>query len=367
MDYENTSNRVAGLEVLRFACAFGVLLSHYPIFLFTGPVVAFTQGNQPFYSILSPFYERGFFAVPYFWCISGFIFFWKYQHSLRQRIGALDFFVLRFSRLYPLHLATLLLVAAIQLIYLRLAGSYFTYTENTFANLLQHLLMVGNWRFPNHMSYNGPVWSVSVEVAAYATFFVVCRYFSRSSAIASCIAVVCLYTFLRHDVDIPVVNCLTFFYLGGIVCFVYRWIEQRRLTVITAATLLIYYAVLCLFRDHITLNGYAHMVICIPFVVLAFACVPMPRGRLTAKAVWAGNLTYAIYLLHFPIMLTIKTICAAFGVSVPYESKLFFLGFLSLIFLASIGCYRFYEMPMQRLLRRYLLPKRGRASAISVT
>ena len=65
----------------------------------------------------------------------GFIFFWKYRDTISDStIGGWVFFVFRLSRLYPLHLATLLLVALLQPLYHRLTGVFFV-AQNEFADL----------------------------------------------------------------------------------------------------------------------------------------------------------------------------------------------------------------------------------------
>jgi len=46
---------------------------------------------------------------------AGFIFFWKYRDANLRSIDArLDLLVFRFSRLYPLHFVTLIIVAILQ-------------------------------------------------------------------------------------------------------------------------------------------------------------------------------------------------------------------------------------------------------------
>ena len=85
-------------------------------FFFKGPLPgAFEHQELPFYNVLFLFYERGWMAVDFFFVLSGFIFFRLYSRAISAGdVGAWEFFVLRFSRLYPLHLLTLLLVAGLQ-------------------------------------------------------------------------------------------------------------------------------------------------------------------------------------------------------------------------------------------------------------
>lgn len=77
--------------------------------------ISVAREHQPFYALLKPFSEYGWYGVQAFWSISGFIFFWRYRDSVALgQVGGWRFFVLRFSRLYPLHLATLLPAAFLQ-------------------------------------------------------------------------------------------------------------------------------------------------------------------------------------------------------------------------------------------------------------
>jgi peptidoglycan/LPS O-acetylase OafA/YrhL len=102
-----------GLELLRFVAALAVIVWHYSGFSYVAdsPVNLF-KNRLPFYGLLQPLYETGEYAVWALWCISGFIFFWKYRDAIADRsIGCGRFFVFRLSRLYPLHLVTLALVA----------------------------------------------------------------------------------------------------------------------------------------------------------------------------------------------------------------------------------------------------------------
>jgi peptidoglycan/LPS O-acetylase OafA/YrhL len=132
------TNKLLGLEVLRFLTAFAILVFHYRHFFFVAdkPIGLVTE-RLPLYGLLRPFHDSGAFGVWVFWCISGFIFFWKYREPVATRaVGGWQFFTLRFSRLYPLHLVTLLVVALLQSVYFNLSdvsSSIRTTTSGTFS------------------------------------------------------------------------------------------------------------------------------------------------------------------------------------------------------------------------------------------
>ena len=128
------AHKLLGLEVLRFIATIAVLLWHYQHFYYVGTqLTGFERSAQPFYTLLMPLYTFGHYGVQVFWAISGFIFFWKYQQAITtRRVDANRFFVLRFSRLYPLHIATLLVVAALQPLYMQMVGEPLVYQHNDF-------------------------------------------------------------------------------------------------------------------------------------------------------------------------------------------------------------------------------------------
>lgn len=362
MSTQNKANRFIGLEALRFLCAISVLMYHYPVFTFVGGQIENFQSDAlPFYSLLNPLFDRGFFAVQYFWCISGFIFFWKYQRSLRNRISGREFFVLRFSRLYPLHFATLIFIAGVQLIHKSLTGTFLTYINNTVWTFAQNLVMLGSIQHPRNDSFNGVIWSVSVEVIAYVTFYFICRYIRHSGIAALVFGVACAIAFVAAFINNKFLECFALFYLGGVACIVYRWLDQRRLTSPAAIVCFAYYIGLWWLRNQWPSSGYLRIVICIPFVVLGFACLPMPRFTPTKLIQAAGNLTYSIYLLHFPVILTAMTASAAVGVHLDYRSPVLLVSFVSTVLVLAALCYRFFELPAQRYLRSALLQKSRRA------
>ena len=78
-------------------------------------------------------------------------------------------------------------------------------------------------------------------------------------------------------------------------------------------------------------------------------------GRLLADA---GNITYASYLLHVPIQITVCIVYALQQAAVPWRNPVFFSLYMMLTLLLSHACYRLYEMPMQSWMRRRLMPAR---------
>jgi peptidoglycan/LPS O-acetylase OafA/YrhL len=354
--HSGKQHKLIGLEIIRFICAISIMIYHYPIFWFVGAnPVGLIKDQLPFYKYLYWLYERGQIAVPYFWCISGFIFFWKYLPLVPDKVSGFQFFVLRFSRLYPLHFATLITVLLLQVIHTRVTGTYFTYVDNTLLNFVLHLMMMGNWTFPKNVSFNGPIWSVSIEVAVYVSFYFLCRTIRRADLAALVIAAIAIPVYLNQEGSIQIISCIAFFYLGGSVCFAFLWIDKSNLRIPTFSVLAAGFAWLWLAGGQPPVSGYAYLILTSSCTVLAAVCLPLPRWRLCEIAGSAGNLTYSAYLLHFPLMLAIVTTGAAVDIEVPRLSRLFFIIFYAGVLLISVGCYRFFERPAQSGIRKIML------------
>ena len=172
------SGRYTALDVLRGFAALSVVFSHWPHFYFSPArkIGVWSDADLPLYFIFWPLYRYGQFAVELFFLLSGVIFFYLYAdavHARKMSVGR--FTILRFSRLYPLHVVTLLVVVALQFLYYQHYGVYFVYLTNELKQFVTHLFLASNWSIYSRYSFNGPIWSVSIEVLLYAIFFLMCR------------------------------------------------------------------------------------------------------------------------------------------------------------------------------------------------
>jgi peptidoglycan/LPS O-acetylase OafA/YrhL len=351
------ANKLLGLEALRFVAAFAVLTWHHKHFAYAAGMPAdFAKTQLPFYSLLFPFYEAGNFGVCVFWAISGFIFFWKYRDAISDRaIGGREFFVFRLSRLYPLHVVTLMLVASLQPIYHHLQGSFFIYSHNDIQNFVLQLFMASNWDPNPVLSFNGPIWSVSTEMLVYAAFFLALRFVTRSVLLN--VLVIAISTNLTS----PIGFCFGCFYVGGLAA-IGRQATARshfQLPIEAAAWCTAVGIAACLWiYSRQTVPSY--VIVLLSMFILLFCLsgnVPLspPWQRLLEAA---GSMTYSSYLLQFPIQLVIVIGFAILRRPIPLNDDLFFAAFVGATLLASFFTYRYFEAPAQALIRGYLLAKR---------
>ncbi len=350
-----------GIELLRFFTAVAVLVFHYQ-HLYNDSGIGLDVTQQPFYSVLEPVYHYGYFGVQIFWCISGFIFFARYGRSVGSGEESIRSFALaRFSRLYPLHLLTLLAVAAMQWVYVGRHGSGFVYQNNDPGHFLAQLAMAGSWQLasgPGTYSFNGPFWSVSLEILAYAVFFAVTRFFGASlrTVLSTLVVVVALDTFGRHH---PVFTCIVYFYIGAGVFKLSDALATARARTAAVALALAVMVAAAVTTSLSKLPASVATLAIAPAALIVSAMVR--RGRATRFGDFAmvlGNTTYASYLLHFPLQLLCVLILEQAGIERPLGSAWFFVGYVVITFLLAMLCHRFIEWPAQQWLRlRYGRPR----------
>jgi peptidoglycan/LPS O-acetylase OafA/YrhL len=320
-EYEATDRigHFFGIDLLRGLAACTILIWHYQHFYLVvatdeGRNTAFDPAIQPFYGLMFPLYEHGFWAPHAFWTISGFVF----AHVYAGRVTtAAQFATARFARLYPLHFITLLAITAIQSVSFSLTGHYQLVASNDPIGFVQQMLFVSAWGFPGGNNFNGPIWSVSIEIAIYAGFFLIARrIFSFGFLIPAVIVFMCSQIVNNQS---PVNNfplCGFFFFLGTCI---YLWLVKfsDRPLLILAPSAACYgvfaYLIGRGLLPHMRFFNVAVFLIA-PTVLLVGWLDQAHSFRQALKPVrWIGDATYSTYLWHFPIQVAILTAIEYFG------------------------------------------------------
>lgn len=356
---DTSAHSLLGLEVLRFVCAVSVLIWHYQHFYVQGSeLVGFDAKAQPLYNWLKPFYEAGWLGVQAFWALSGFIFFWKYAQPVSQGlVSARRFAVLRFTRLYPLHLLTLLVVCALIPWYRHLHGVDYVYRYNDAWHFMLQLFMASDWPGRSEWSFNGPIWSISIEVLVYALFFALSRlgltrWWQALGLILASGAVYGL-KLTPH----PIVLCVFFFYLGALTqlghAALQRQSRARQNTALGLCLLVMALGIALLCTGLLRPMFFVAMVT--PAGLLVLLDRVRTRSTTLQHAINAlGNTTYASYLLHFPLQLLLACISGAWSVQLPVNQPWWLLAWLVAVFGLASLVYRTVEMPAQAWLRQRL-------------
>jgi len=359
--------RLSSLDALRGVAALAVVVWHWQhFFALSGDYEeGWTRDMQPFFGVLKPLYLQGWAAVDLFFALSGFVFFWLYGEAIGSRaMGARRFALLRFSRLYPLHVLTLIAVAGLQALFLGAHGRFFIYQANDLPHFFAHLFFVQNWWPQAPQSFDGPSWSVSLEVLLYCVFFAACRLGLKAGWRAGALALAGVPLLW---VDGHIARGVIGFFMGGAMVALWRTLRSharaaaiaRGLAIAVIAGWLGLY--LALYREWFE-SGEANKAFAVlfdfglcPLTVLALAL------REQTRAAWPrllGDISYSTYLIHFPLQLSIALIAAHFALAPAF----FMQGWVMLAFYAAlIGLgtlsYRYFERPAQALIRNARLFK----------
>src|SRR6056297_2758493 len=200
------------VDFSRGIAALIVAAVHWKRFMVEYPWGTYSAGGliEPLARHLGPLYEYGPLAVQFFWLISGFIFAHVYGAT---KIGFLGFAGRRIARLIPLHLLTLFMVAALQIGFVLLIGTTLFYTADAYHFVL-NLLFIPSFGLESGLSFNGPIWSVAVELPIYAFFWLTVARLRLNAVIALGISAV---FFLLQDVTTftQVDYCGLMFFVGS--------------------------------------------------------------------------------------------------------------------------------------------------------
>jgi len=331
-----------------------ILVFHYHQFAYVGlSLVNYQANEQPFYSLFKWFYLDGELGVQFFWCISGFIFFWKYQNAIHQKIiSGGKFFILRLSRLYPLHFATLLLIAALQIIYFSNYGNYFVVHNNDLKHFFLQIFLASNWGGQG-FSFNAPIWSISVEVLVYLFFFLVLRYIGKAVWVTLLVLLICGFIKFNNLTESFIVDCIIYFYLGGLTAQAFKSFENTKYQklILLFSLLVVISPLIFMNEDSFGQIKTIFLVIFAPALIYLAAMELKVSQKIGNVFVALGNMTYASYLIHLPLQLFIVLLLGALNIVIPFYSPYFFIFYIALVLCLSRIIYLRYEKPMQDFIR----------------
>ena len=360
----NFPKHLFSLDISRGLAATAVVFYHWQHF-FLEQGKNFNRSQQPLYSLLRPLYDHGNHAVPFFFQLSGFVFFWLYRDEVASgNCSAYRFGVLRFARLYPLHVATLLIVLVLQAIHARVIGGYFMYSYNDFYHFVLHLFFISNWGFEHGASFNGPIWSVSIEIGLYCIFFLFCSARALKS-MKFAVLLICPAAMIKLGWGSQWAPAVLAFFIGGLtfelvsIYLVYRTRLLDSLFIISA--IIAWVGILTSNRiEYLLLLGHHDLFFLYPLTICCLVVAETRFPDFPKGLGWIGNLTYSSYLLHFPLQLVF--VLCTFGLGYDktvFEQTSTLIAFLLLLCVFSLIAFHGLERPMQSIIRNALLSKKG--------
>jgi peptidoglycan/LPS O-acetylase OafA/YrhL len=382
--------RLHSLDSLRGIAALAVVFWHWQhFFAITGAYQhGWKEDMQPFYWTFRLFYDQGWAAVDLFFPLSGFVFFWLYGEAIRSRqIGAGEFSLLRFSRLYPLHLLTLLIVGGLQVLFWARTGDWFIYTDNSLSHFVASLLMAQQWIPPNiDQSFNGPAWSVSIEILLYILFFIAVRAGLRSGGQSLAVAGAAVALIGWNEF---IARGIIGFFVGGFAYELHEQIRRRAnahaiaqaVGLLAIASWIVVIAEVyagplhALFywlsghastqlgRLYLGWNGWLFrllfsFIVC-PLTILGLSLDEEVLGGRYKQLSPLGDISYSTYMLHFPLQLVLALVAVSLGIGTwAFEERWSMLAFFAVLIGLGALSYRYFERPLQSFVR-------GRARALS--
>ncbi len=333
---------------------------------------------------------HGYLWVEFFFALSGFILTYVYG----ARVAAFwrghtykDFLIARLSRLYPLHLAILLLMLVMLLILNGIADATHTlsiYQEKyhpilTWQSFIANLFLVQAWNILPSLTWNGASWFVSVEFLLcllFPIYLVLSRggWLSAIGLIAAGMAGLAFLSFTgKHGLDITFHNGIfrgmSAFAVGVGMCVLYGQIKPHTDRLPDFAISLFQLAVLAWWVYGTFYNGWSHTTrdfySVAPMLWLVFA-LSFDRGFLarlfqTRLLLALGEWSYAIYMGQTVWLQLIRM----FERYYPWNSTVFGQSFGSVIWwpepfallalCIAWGAFLciYIEIPANRALRRF--------------
>jgi peptidoglycan/LPS O-acetylase OafA/YrhL len=307
----------------------------------------------------SSFVRHAFLFVDFFFVLSGFVLMHAYRDRLNDGRQFTDFVVRRFGRIYPLHIAIVVLLVLLEGGHL-LAQSWsggsalrrpFTDAASPWAIVSNTLLFQG-LGVHDQLTLNYPSWSISAEFWTYLVFGLVCLATGLGSKMMAVTAallagvgatVVGRYSpdFIDTTYGYGFFRCLYGFFVGVLTCMAFKGLQPIRLrpTVATACELLCVAGTVVF----VSTAGGGRWSLVSPLVFAAVVGVFALEGGLASRLLnckpvaWLGMLSYSIYMCHFVILLFMRHLAIAY---------------LAVVVGCSAVTYRYVENPGRRYFNR---------------
>jgi peptidoglycan/LPS O-acetylase OafA/YrhL len=282
------------------------------------------------------FFSKGYLWVDCFFMLSGFILYRVYG---ARPVDAHEFMRARFARVYPLHLATLLGLAAMFAIMPRVSHQRF---DPNWSTLFLNAIDIHAWGFLNDFDWNFPSWSISVEFAAYLLFPIICVGIATAPTptivLMSLSSLIPLWLGHDHWERLALLHGLPLFFIGIVISILPKK-DMAPLQVAAGFVLVLSMSI-----------GLSDAISDICFAAIVYTTQsdtgPM-RWTCSRPLLLLGAWSYSIYMLHIPIWYFAN---ATIGSRLtPVEMFLFSI---SATIVAGAVSYRFFETPLRDAMRR---------------
>lgn len=315
--------------------------------------------------------DHGYLAVDLFFILSGLVLYINYHHqfeSVQARV-ATSFYFRRIARIYPLHLAVLVLYLANPIAIALFSSAGDPGSRYSLEYFLLSVFLIQNWGFTASVEWNIPAWSISTEFAAYLLFPILVCAIKRGAGRASwmpmatylglLIAIPALYIgnglpSLGENISrLGIARCILEFSMGLVLGYHYvlnpAWLARQARYFLAA---------FCVVGVALLLIGGAPDYFAAPLLftllILSLLDARAPWSRFFAwrPLVYLGEISYSTYMIHYFVKDWIKFLSSEIGLTQ-------YVVYVAVVFVLSMLLYRWVEYPFRTRLYAVLSGRVG--------
>lgn len=316
----------------------------------------------PDFQILTHIINLGYLGVDLFSFLSGFIIAYIYSERLKTpSIKNLRRFIwLRFVRTYPLHIFILGLFVIFYILQNGLSSVLHLPRD---ISLIYQILLVNGLGIETKWAWNIPSWSLSAEWACYVIFPFMAPFIARvnNGYVAILMAgltlgatILTLSALGAPDFDTSLewglIRIAGEFFTG---CWLYRIHKSGLLKSLPMGWVGVLAGILIIYS--LLFTNFVPLIICLfALIIFALAQDKQPLKGLFGNsiAVYLGEISYSIYMLHW-IVITYAPPLGLDQLSARWE----ILATFSIIMVSSVLTYHFVEQTTRRKLRHFKIWK----------
>lgn len=367
-------NKIDELESIRGLAALIVVMYHIPSW-------------HPFLHQLS-FIRGAGLMVDLFFVLSGFVIYSAYSTRIHSAAELFKFQFLRFGRLYPVHIAFLLIFLVIETLKYILQNHYgiqshskAPFVQNDFAAFLREVFLIKAF-WPNEvaMAFNSPAWSISAEFYTYILFGVIVLYANKfKNLIFLLITLMCIATLFIYKPEEYnfMLRCLSGFFIGCLTSYVVKLTENsNKASRISISQWVIPLSLILIVWITSVSKGYFGIALLIyPVSAMLIAAISLSNANVFKQAlahpylVWLGTVSYSLYMSHGAVLWVYQQVIRVLfhrnevmikGISTPQFNAVE-AGILMFIFM--IACLVVAQITYQLIEKPYRLKSRELVNA----
>lgn len=335
--------QIASLTGLRGAAALWVMLMHFR---------EITPTRVWHYPVLDTVIANGAYGVDVFFVLSGFILYHVYGVSFEtgsHRDQARQFILYRFARIYPVHLVTFGIMLALLAVKILVSGSSGVPDRYDFLTIATTLTLTHAW-IPGLQTPNMPAWSISAEWFAYLLFpwlayFLSSRRWAGPLYVATGVALALFQPLGNY--------CLTHVLSGFLVGMAaYRVLPTvHRIDCGHRTGLCVVAAILVWAWRPVPHVELGLLLFAALIVVLNNPEDLASRALSTRGMIYLGEISYSLYMIHWPARIVVRNALAASHLLVILPSPVVASGYVLVALSAAAVSFHFVELPGRALLR----------------